>query len=126
LLGADQLMFPLPQDGRVDLYMEGHDPEVFEYPDWIEPWAEKFDLFERYRTLGSCTRAMVFDGHLDALYRSSYYNDYALKHRACDSLTLSVPVGREPLPRLAHHVQIIGNKDSLQKPPFGDREVALG
>src|SRR5690606_17257542 len=45
-------------------------------------------------------------------------------NRAYDSLTMSVAVGPEL--KLAHHAQLICNRDSPHKPPFGDAGAGIG
>lgn len=122
LLRADRLLFVLPRDGRADVFTDDFDPDIAEYPDWIDPVANALGVFERLCALGAGARPMLYDD-MRAFYRSAYWNDYALRHHSYDSLTVSVPVG--PLPTVAHHAQLIVNHDTPHGVRFGDHEVGI-
>ncbi|MDX1419139.1 MAG: helix-turn-helix transcriptional regulator [Rubricoccaceae bacterium] len=124
LLGADMAMVLLPGPDGVDLFTEDFDPSITEYPRRADPVISALDAFARLRVLGAATRPMIYGRLLGAFYRSPLWTEFGRHHRAYKSLTLSVAVG--PRPTLAHHAQILLNKDSPHKAPFGERGAAIG
>ena len=123
LFGADKasFMFPLPggrigtasdefQSSQMQYYMREKQPEI----------ERRWGVRRRALELGAFTRGTLYAGRLPELYRSDYYNEYLVSHRAYDVLGLSTALDSpERVVNLyLHHERPTGRR-------FGRRGLAI-
>lgn len=125
LLHADSAGFFLPLEHGPALYSEEHDPaELARYTDYLPPpLPDGRSIYELIVHTPVSPISQVYGRDYDIYLKSPYYNEYAGKNGAHDTLFMCAPVvAREtPIPLALMHLWH-GRPDGRR---FGEREFSL-
>lgn len=98
-LGADWGLSVI-RDPRVVESFSPDKPRAVEYIGRSEPFEREIAIWQRQAELGVWNRPMLWGKYLEAMYRSSYYNEFARPLRAFDTIGLTIHQAGQPLTSL--------------------------
>jgi DNA-binding CsgD family transcriptional regulator len=100
LVEADAGACLLWQDGRLDTFTDGLEPEIL--TEYLAEYASLDQGMQRRDALGLTLWSRDQLWRREVLHQSRYYNEFARPHRLCDSIGLSIEVDQ-----LAAHLRVV-------------------
>lgn len=125
LVGADSAGFLLPGVGGMAMFSEEHDAkQLAVFPESVPPpTRDGSPIWTRMLELRACTLKEAYHGDITPYNRSAYYNEYAAANKACETLSVAIPLGA-PGPDAAASLHFWHNRLRATR-EFGEREVTI-